>query len=189
MADADYSNEIWKDLPGFEGWYRISSLGRLESCPRQTPTRNRWGPCVYTTPAKILAGRIDKDGYRKFTLCKAGAVSAIFAHRAVALAFHGQPPSPLHEVAHGDGSKDNNAADNLRWATAAENAKDKVLHGSTANQFGERHSHNKLTEAQVREIRATPHTYGSDEAFARKFGVRAQAIGKVRRRERWPHIK
>lgn len=24
------SNEIWKDIPGYEGWYQVSNLGRVK---------------------------------------------------------------------------------------------------------------------------------------------------------------
>lgn len=189
MANATNSNEIWKDIPGFEGWYQVSPDGRVKSMARSTPTRNRWGPCTYNQPEKEIFGRIDRDGYRKLTLCVEGKISRKFAHTLVALTYIGPRPSPEHQVAHWDGDRLNNQFTNLRWATAAENSQDKVRHGSTSNQFGERHSQNKLTEDMVREIRATPYYRGFDREYAKKFGVKEQAIGKVRRGERWPHIK
>lgn len=189
MAEATNSTEIWKDIPGYEGWYQVSSTGRVKSMARSTPTRNRWGPCTYNMPEKEIFGRLDKAGYRKMTLCVSGKVTRKFAHTLVALAFIGPKPSPEHQVAHWDGDKLNNTVENLRWATVKENAQDKIRHGVTANQFGERHSHNKLTEEMVREIRRTPYFRGFDVHFAAKFNVTQQAIGKVRRRERWPHIE
>lgn len=188
MADLSYIEELWLPIPGYEGWYEASSHGRIRSCARSTPTRNRWGPCLYNQPAKVIEGRLDRDGYRKMTLCVAGRVTRVFAHRLVALAFHGQPPEGKDQVAHGNGDKLDNRPANLRWADVKENARDKVRHGVTANQFGERHSHNKLTSEQVREIRSTPYWRGFDTHFAERFGVRPQAIGKVRRGERWRHL-
>jgi hypothetical protein len=189
MADATISNEIWKDIPGFEGWYQVSPDGRVKSMARSTPTRNRWGPCLYNQPEKEIFGRIDSYGYRRFSVCVAGEVSSMFAHTAVALAFIGPRPSPEHQVAHWNGDKLNNHFSNLRWATPKENSQDNVRHGKTANQFGERHSHNKLTEDMVREIRRTPYYRGFNRAFAAKFNVTEQSIGKVRLGNRWPHIK
>lgn len=189
MADADYSNEIWKDIPGYEGWYQASSEGRIKSLARSTPTRNRWGPCTYNKPDQIIRGRLDEDGYRRMKLCVSGKTKDEFAHKLVALAFHGERPTPKHEVAHWNGVRLDNAPANLRWATVKENAQDKVRHGATADQFGERHSHNKLTDDQVREIRQARQTYGVCVHLSKQFGVTPQTIGKIRRRERWPHIE
>lgn len=189
MADNCNSVEIWKDIPGYEGYYQASDQGRIKSLARATPTRNRWGPCIYRQREKVIAGRIDEYGYRRMSLCVAGRRKDEFAHKLVTLAFHGLAPEGCDQVAHYNGDKQDNRPPNLRWASAADNARDKVRHGTTANQFGERHSHNKLSEAQVREIRRTPYFRGFNVHFASKFNVTQQTIGKVRRRERWPHIE
>lgn len=189
MADAAINNEIWKDIPGYEGWYQVSPDGRVKSMARSTPTRNRWGPCLYNFPEKEIFGRIDGYGYRKMNLCVNGKARGMFAHTAVALAFIGPKPTPDHQVAHWDGDKLNNHFSNLRWATNKENAQDNVRHGKTANQFGERHSRNKFTDDMIREIRATPRYRGITIYFAKKFGVTQQAISKVLLGQRWPHIK
>lgn len=54
------------------------------------------------------------------------------AHRLVAMAFIGPPPSDRHEVAHNDGCRMNNRASNLRWALPAENQADRLRHGTDA---------------------------------------------------------
>jgi len=52
-----------------------------------------------------------------------------YVHRLMALAFFGPQPTPEHtDVAHWDGDPGNNALANLRWATADENAQDKIRH-------------------------------------------------------------
>lgn len=35
-----YMEEIWKDIKGFEGFYQISSLGRVKSLPRNGTIKN-----------------------------------------------------------------------------------------------------------------------------------------------------
>lgn len=185
----EHTTEIWNDIPGLEGWYQASSEGRIKSLARSTPTRNRWGPCLYNAPEKVIEGRLTRDGYRRMKLCVAGKTRDEFAHKLVALAFHGPSPSGKTDVAHWDGDKLNNRPDNLRWATVLENAQDKIRHGQTDNQFGERHSHNTLTEDQVREIRRTEYFRGFDVHFSDKFGVGQGCINKIRHRQRWPHIE
>lgn len=179
--------EIWLDIPGYEGWYQASSEGHIKSMARSTPTRNRWGPCLYNAPEKIVQGRLC-EGYRRVTLCVAGKIKHEFVHKLVALAFHGPCPDRCSQVAHWDGDKLHNRPENLRWATAKENAEDRVRHGLTANQFGERHSNNKLTNAQVLAIRSTPRYRGVNRDLAKEHSVTPQTIGKIRRGERWPHI-
>ena len=43
-------------------------------------------------------------------------------HRIVAIAFHGEPPTPQHIVDHIDTNRRNNRPENLRWLTKLENA-------------------------------------------------------------------
>ncbi len=50
---------------------------------------------------------------------------------AMLLAFKGPPPDKGMCACHGDGNKNNNAIDNLRWDTRAGNEADKVAHGTS----------------------------------------------------------
>ena len=36
---ANLENEIWKDIPSFEGKYQVSSTGRVRSLPRLAPDK------------------------------------------------------------------------------------------------------------------------------------------------------
>lgn len=119
------------------GWpYEVSNVGRVR----------RIGA------AKVLA-QGDCRGYRTVALLNGGrhTTKCTTVHILVCEAFHGPRPTPKHQVAHADGTRDNNAETNLRWATLAENIADKVRHGTL--RFGERHPIAKLTENQVIEIR------------------------------------
>lgn len=49
-------------------------------------------------------------------------IASIRAHRIVATAFHGEPPTPEHVVDHIDTNRRNNRPENLRWLTRLENA-------------------------------------------------------------------
>ena len=35
-----FENEIWKDIPSFEGKYQVSNMGRVRSLPRLTSITN-----------------------------------------------------------------------------------------------------------------------------------------------------
>ena len=155
-----------KTVPGFSK-YLMRSDGEVVSHHRTKP--------------RVLTGGTDKDGYRKFVLIDDAGVRR-YVRRAMLIfaAFHGPRPAGLN-VRHLDGSRTNDAPINLCWGTQAENIADKWRHGTA--QIGERCSRHKLTEAQVREIRANPSFPSSH--FALRFGVRRETIWNVRRRRSW----
>lgn len=65
--------EIWKDIEGYEGKYKVSNLGDVIS--------------FKLNKEKILKPGIDKDGYLRVGLCKNGKRKNYGIHRLVAEAF------------------------------------------------------------------------------------------------------
>jgi hypothetical protein len=104
----------WKSWPGFSR-YRASDRGEI---------RNRAG--------KVLAARVDPDGYLRSTLTRDdGQRIPFLVHRAV-LEAHAGPPGKGQESCHGDGGPlDNRYPENLRWDTKSENERDKIRAGHT----------------------------------------------------------
>jgi hypothetical protein len=95
--------EIWKDINGYEGYYQISSYGRVKN--------------VETN--KILIGDTNNIGYRRVWLY-IPVKKRYFVHRLVAIHFcRGYRDGFV--VNHKDGDKLNNHADNLEWVTRSEN--------------------------------------------------------------------
>jgi hypothetical protein len=127
-----------------------------------------------------------RSGYLTVGLCRNGERLTEFVHRLTATAFHGPPPSPGHEVAHGDGDPSNNRAENLRWATRSENAADKIKHGT--DNCGERHPCAKLTEADVIEIRRRCAAGEYQRTVARRFGVSQSTVSAAHNRRTWRHL-
>lgn len=107
-------------------------------------------------------------------------------HALVCEAFHGPKPSPSHQTAHNDGNKDNNAAANLRWATASENNQDKKLHGTW--QGGSKNPRAKLSETQVAEIKKSRAAGASAQEIADLYGVAALQIRRIVRGTAWKHV-
>ena len=69
-----------------------------------------------------LSGCVRKDGYVYIGYKSAAGYRSALAHRLVAAAFFGPPPSPQHtHVNQKDGDKQNNAVTNLEYVTPAEN--------------------------------------------------------------------
>jgi hypothetical protein len=118
--------EVWKDVVGYEGLYRVSVLGRIKSVDHMI---GHWRGGLRTWPGRILKPFPHKRGSLFIDLCKKGAVNRFFVHHLVLLAFVGPRPSGM-ECCHGDGNNGNNKLSNLRWDTHASNEADKLKHGT-----------------------------------------------------------
>lgn len=106
-------------------------------------------------------------------------------HRLVCHAFHGPPPSPLHEAAHNNGNQLDNRASNLRWATKVENERDKELHGTAnlrASLPGEKNGQAKLSWDDADFIRES---VLSVRELMEMFGVSEAAIRRIRWGKAW----
>lgn len=114
-------SEIWKAIPGYEGFYEVSDHGRIRSL---AVGRNR-------KTGQVLNPAADTKGYRHLSLSMNGVVKFHKVHRLVLAAFRG--PSDLDGL-HGDGNPDNNSLSNLRWGTVQENSADRVRHGTGRNK-------------------------------------------------------
>ena len=104
--------EEWRDVPGYEGLYQVSSLGQIKSLVRRAE--------------KILSCRKNEWGYLE-TPPLAGSRKMYRVHRLVALTFIPNPDNKL-EVDHINRIPDDNRVENLRWANRSEqqvNTKDR----------------------------------------------------------------
>lgn len=174
--------EIWKDIPGYEGYYQASNLGRLKSLARYTqPTVKGSRPL----PERILRSNVPKGcRYAGACLQKLGVKKVISIHCLVLLAFVGPPPSKDMQCRHfPDPNPANNRLDNLQWGTREQNMADKLVHGTYKRSLA------KLTIEQVLKIREI-HAMGraSLELMAEMFGVRKDTILSVILRNTWKNV-
>ena len=98
--------EIWKDIKGFEGLYRVSNLGRVKS--------------FYGLKERILKPLIHSCGYYQVQLYKNLIGKNYLVHRLVWEAFNGQIPEGL-QVNHINEIKSDNRLENLNLMTCKEN--------------------------------------------------------------------
>ncbi len=139
----------------------------------------RDGKVINKHTGHILAPQPNGKGYLRVSIGK----KLMFIHRLVAEKYIPNPENKP-QVNHKDGNKLNNCVDNLEWVTNQENRNHAVDNDLQAT--GERCSWSKLTEENVREIRANPGY--ENEYWARKFGVSRSTISDVVNYRTWKHI-
>lgn len=96
----------WKDIPGFEGKYRVSNLGEVEV-------------------RKVLKPRLTETGYCRVILNDGNKRKEFYVHRLVAKLFL-ENNDGLPVVNHKDGDKENNSVSNLEWCSYSENELHKI---------------------------------------------------------------
>lgn len=144
------------------------------------------GEVMNIITGKALKPGVKKKGYLKVDLYNASGRKSISIHRLVMLHFSNDQKIGM-QVNHKDGNKSNNSIDNLEWATAKKNVAHAVEFGLWTNK-GENHKNNKLTEAQVKEIREQLVLVVSHRALSEKYGVAKNNIYEISAKKIWKHI-
>ena len=110
----NFENEIWKDIPNYEGLYQVSNLGRIKSLERIDAIGNR------LLKEKFLKPRLNNNGYYRVSLWKQSIEKFYYIHRLVFEAFNGQIPENM-QVNHINEIKADNRLSNLNLMTRKEN--------------------------------------------------------------------
>ena len=126
-------NEIWKDVAGYEGLYKVSNKGNVYSVERKDSRGQRCG-------GRILKPKYSRGGYLMVHLYKNGKMKAKIVHRLVAESFLPNP-NGLPQVNHRDEIKDNNNVGNLEWCDSKYNM-----------NYGTRTE--RVAQAQSKKVRA-----------------------------------
>lgn len=162
----------WRDVVGYEDYFKISSQGDLFS-----KRSNR-----------ILKQHTTKSGYKILTTRLEGRGSKAICfkiHRLVAEAFLLDIPKHVRDFAsesfygkpyvnHKDGDKTNNYVDNLEWCTAKENTNHAISEGLIKPTF--QTESKVLSEEDINYISDNYSSFGSGRgesarALAKKFNT------------------
>ncbi len=179
MKRSTAAAEEWRPVVGYEGWYEVSSLGRVRRIAPAPGTRAGW----------IQKAYLHHTGYPTVTLSKDGILHHFTVHRLVALAFLGSP-NPGYEVNHKDGNKTHCAVSNLEYVTRQENVRHGFILGLNKplpRLRGEDAPWAKLTEQQVREIRSLKGSL-TMEQIGKRYGVARTTIDHIFRGDSWKHV-
>lgn len=134
--------EIWKDIPGYEGLYMVSNLGRVCSLDRQITHKNGR---TFNIKGILRKPVISNAGYLQCSLSKRGEkIKMISVHKLVAIAFLSHIPDGTNKVVvdHINHNKLDNKLENLQLISNRENSsKDKI--GYSSKYVGVRKFRNK----------------------------------------------
>lgn len=128
--------EEWIPIEGYEGYYEISSLGRVYSIRRNI----------------ILKNKISPTGYARVNLSVNGIAKHHAVHRLVANAFIKNPDNKP-TVNHINENKLDNSVENLEWATNAE----QNVHGTRIERV-KAHTNYKKRNIDYKQV-AAKHNY------------------------------
>ena len=173
----DTEQEEWKDIIGYEGFYKISSLGRMKSLERIE--KNGSGG-FRLRREYIVKTSLGKSGYLQVNLSLNGIKKNFLIHRLVLETFC--PIDIKKSVNHKDGNKINNRLNNLEWVTHKENTSHAIDIGLIKS--GEKHWRAKLTSEQIDLIRELLKTQKSID-IARKFNVHKNTIHNIKFKKSW----
>lgn len=166
--------EIWKNIPGYEGFYEVSNIGRIKSLERYIITK-RYGKEVKSfKQEKILKNKIDSKGYLCVLLYKDGCIWKR-VHRLVCIAFIDNPKNK-EQVNHIDGNRQNNKLENLEWCTKSENA----LHSYSV--LGNRTHNRNIPDDIINKIKQDLIDYkkGDCKRIGDKYGLPMYTISKIK---------
>lgn len=167
------AEEEWRDIPGWEGLYQASSLGRIRSLDRIVECGGPHGPMTRTYLGCVRKAFPNPvNGRLALMLKRPGQKKQKYVSALVCEAFHGQRPMGA-DAAHNDGDLTNNCPTNLRWASRSSNLLDRQRHGTSAS------TQRKLTDAQIKEVRRLRGKGWTYARLATHFGLSRGPIAKV----------
>jgi hypothetical protein len=138
---------------------------------------------------KIIQGSVIQ-GYRSLNIRKKGKTLNRYVHKLVAEYFL-EPGGPEQTyVLHLDHDKQNNRAQNLRWATKEEMIQHNRSNPNVLNRLIPKRTRNyKLTESKVRIIKKLLRNDKNRlKMIARQFGITHTQLNRIRSGENWKHV-
>lgn len=122
----ELGEEKWAPIKGYEGYYEVSTLGRVRALTRRIYAHDRlMNSCTEIRKERVLLPERSKLGYKRVTLSKNGKKERRPVHRLVAETFIPNPHNKP-QVNHIDGNPSNNSVANLEWNTARENMRHSI---------------------------------------------------------------
>lgn len=121
--------EIWKDIPNYEGYYQASNLGRIKSLSRIVLRKGKY---PFMSKEKVLKPALIPLGYYQIVLHKNGIKKGKSIHSLVAESFLNHKPNGHKLVVnHKNFNREDNRVENLEIITNRENTNKKHIKSSS----------------------------------------------------------
>lgn len=170
--------EEWRDIPGYEGVYQASTLGRIKRMVGYRCRTERILKCSARSRNLI---------YPSLELCRGNGKVRLFVHQLITLTFIGECPEG-QEVNHINGNREDNRLSNLEYCTHRQNIQHAHETGLTHPQHGSQRYNAKLNDEDIVFIRKAWRSGIRQDDLAVKFGVSSSLISKICNGKRWGHI-
>lgn len=175
-------NEIWKDVPSYEGYYQVSNFGLIKSLERIVKYKENHSGLRKEI---ILKSNITKVGYVHVTICMNKMNKTVKIHRLVAIAFIPNPENKP-SVNHINGIKHDNRVENLEWVTAKENTIHAYKTKLKSGIKGEKSHLSKLKNEDVFKIKYLYNKGGySQSGLGKIFNVSQAQIYRIIKGINW----
>lgn len=136
--------EIWKDIPNYEGLYQASNKGQIRTHKDKVTYTKRHGKRHWKQRVLKPKSKNSIIGYR-VTLWKDGKGKDYLVARLVGTTFLENLIDTNMTINHKDGNRLNNHVDNLEWLSRADN----IRHGFENDLY--KQTHIKITNKQTNE--------------------------------------
>lgn len=180
--------EIWKDVVGFEGRYKVSSLGRIKSLKREIHCSDGR---VFTRKEMFFNNINTVSGYYTFSFHKEGRLYTRKLHRIIAEAFIPNPENKPY-INHKNCVRTDNRIENLEWCTHKENMQHAFASGSFKNRrppSGDKNGQAKLKNSDIPVIRKMLSEGMKQKDIALIYGINPTQISQIKHRREWASVE